>query len=367
MKWVFGFIALAAAVAIGFWAYGALGVTKVEVAAPERREAVRAVYATGAVRAEISAHIRSEIGGQILQLPVKEGEEIRAGMLVLQIEENEQNAAVNEQTLRVREASISVDEAKQNYDREAALLEQGATTQQAVDNAKAAYDKASAFLRTVRATLAARRTLSGKGKIVSPISGVVTKVSAAAGDVVPASFDMVTILDPSSFKVYADIDELDITRIRPGQEAIVAFDAIPKTRFRARVERVVPQADDVTKTIPVILNLTDFVPNLSDGLTATVNIVQERRANALTVPTVALLGHRGATDTLFVVTDHNVLERRVVKVGVRGEDYVEILEGLHDEERVALNPDAEWASGQAVEIDKERMRRKAGTQRGQRP
>lgn len=359
MKWVVGFLIVAAVVAVGFWAYGALGVPSVEVAVPERREAIRAVYATGTVKAEIAARIRSEVGGQIVQLPVKQGEEIRAGMLVMEIEENEQDAAVAEQTSRVREASVGVEEARVNYDREVALLEQGATTQQAVDNAKAALDRASAFLRTVRATLAARKTLSGRGKITSPITGVVTAVNVNAGDVVPANFDAVTILDPSSFKVFADIDELDITRIRPGQEAIVAFDAIPRTRFRARVERVVPQADAVTKTIPVIINLLDFVPNLTDGLTATVNIVQERKPSALTIPVTALLGQKGAVDTLFIVTDHNKVERRAIKIGVRGEDYVEVIEGLREEERVVLNPDPAWTNDQSVEIDKARTRGQA--------
>ena len=71
-----------------------------------------------------------------------------------------------------------------------------------------------------------------------------------------------TILDPSSFKVYADIDELDINRIRPGQEAVIAFDAMPSRRFRARVERIIPQADEVTKTLPVDLDDFDRLPLL---------------------------------------------------------------------------------------------------------
>ncbi|MBS1912489.1 MAG: efflux RND transporter periplasmic adaptor subunit [Bacteroidetes bacterium] len=354
MKWFLGLIGFAAAAALGLWAYGAFGARKVMVAAPERREAVRAVYATGAVKAEQIAHIRPEVGGQVMQLPVKEGEEIREGMLVIQIAEKEQNAAVAEQASRVREASVGVEEAQQNYDRETQLLAQGATTQQAVDNAKATLDRASALLATVRATLATRRTLSGRGKVVSPISGVVTKVAVHAGDIIPPNMEAVTILDPTSFKIYASIDELDITRIRPGQEAVVAFDAMPRMRFKARVERIVPQADDVTKALPVILNLMDMVPNLSDGLTATVNIVQERTPNALTIPVTALLNHKGTNDTLFVVTDNNRLQRRAVKVGVRGEDYVEIVDGLRDEERVVLSPDPSWSSGTTVEIDRER-------------
>src|SRR5690606_2115205 len=144
--------------------------------------------------------------------------------------------------------------------------------------------------------------------------------------------------DPSSFKVYADVDELDIAGIRPGQEAVIAFDAMPDRRFKARVERIIPQADEVTKTVPVILNMLESVPNLSDGLTATINVVQERRPNALTIPAEAVADERSGQATVFLVTDHNKLEKRQVKLGVRGEDFVEIVEGLREDERVALNP-----------------------------
>jgi len=355
MKWLIGLLVVAIIVA-GFWAYGELGVPKVEVASPERREAIRAVYATGMVKAERIAHIRPEIGGTVLQLPVRQGEEIREGMPVMEIEEEEQNNAVAEQAARVREASVVLEEARLNYEREQQLLEQGATTRQAVDDARASFDRAEAALRTVKAALATRKSLSGRGKIISPLTGIVTRVNVTQGDAVPANMEAVTILDPSSFKVYADVDELDIAGIRPGQEAVIAFDAMPDRRFKARVERIIPQADEVTKTVPVILNMLESVPNLSDGLTATINVVQERRPNALTIPAEAVADERSGQATVFLVTDHNKLEKRQVKLGVRGEDFVEIVEGLREDERVALNPAPDWSEGGEVEIDKERMR-----------
>ncbi len=358
MKWLIRLLAVAALIAVGFWAYGALGVPRVEVASPERREAIRAVYATGMVKAEQIARIRPEIGGTVLQLPVKEGEEIRQGMLVMEIEEQEQESQVAEQAARVREASVTVDEAQANLDREKLLLEQGATTQQAVDDAQAAYDRASAALRTVKASLATRKAFTGKGKISSPITGIVTSVKITQGDAIPANMEAVTILDPSSFKVFAEIDELDIARIRPGQEAIVAFDALPDQHFKGRVERIIPQADEVTKTVPVILNMIDYVPNLSDGLTATINVVLERRPNSLTIPADAIVQERRGDAVIYVVTDHNKLEKRTVKIGIRGEDYVEVTDGLREDERVALKPEPSWTEGAEVEIDKERMREK---------
>jgi RND family efflux transporter MFP subunit len=356
MKWAIGILVAAGMIATIIWAYGAFGTSKVVVAAPERREAVRAVYATGTVRAERIAHLRPEVGGAVTAVTVQQGGEIREGEKVMEIAVQEEEDAVNEQQARVREASVAVQTARDNYDQELALLEQGATTQQAVDNMKATLDRATAALKTVQASLAVRKTRSGKGIMESPITGVVTQVNVTVGDVIPPNMEAVTILDPSSFKVYADIDELDINRIRPGQEAIIAFDAMPSQRFRARVERIIPQADEITKTLPVILNLVDVVPNLSDGLTATINIVQERRSSAMTIPAAAVLEMNDTAAVVFVVDDYEKLDRRVVRPGIRGEDYIEVVDGLRGDERVALNPQREWKSGEVVEIDRERMK-----------
>jgi RND family efflux transporter MFP subunit len=351
IKWLIGILAVAGIAVTIAWVTGAFDSTRVSVASPERREAVRAIYATGTVRAERIAHLRPELGGEVTAVNVQQGGEIREGERVMEIAVREEEEAVTEQQARVREASVNVQNAREYYQQELALLEQGATTQQAVDERKDALDRATAALRTVQASLQIRKTRTGKGLIQAPITGVVTQVNVTVGDVIPANIEAVTILDPSSFKVYADIDELDINRVRPGQEAIIAFDAMPSRRFRARVERIIPQADEVTKTLPVILNLVDFVPNLSDGLTATINIVQERRSSAMTIPASAVLESNDTAAVVYVVDDYNKLERRVISPGIRGEDYIEVREGLRENERVVLNPKREWATGEVVEIE----------------
>jgi RND family efflux transporter MFP subunit len=355
-KWIIGVIAVAALIGAGLWAYGSLGTTTVTVASPDRREAVRAIYATGAVRAEQIARIRPEVGGEVKEVSVQQGGEVRQGDPVLHILVKEEDLAVREQSARLNEASMVVRDAKAKYDTAVSMQLQGLTTQQAGDNARATYDRALASLRTVQASLATRKALTGRGRLQAPITGVVTKVNVSVGDIVAPNTEAVTILDPASFKVYAEIDELDITNVRPGQAAVVAFDALPGQRFNARVERVIPQADEVTKTLPVVLHLIDYVPNLSEGLTATVNIIQERRPNALTIPADAIVDEEAQRARVFIVSDQGFLQLRTVKLGVRGEEYIEVLEGIREDERVALNPQEGWESGQEVEIDKTRTR-----------
>ncbi len=357
MKWIIGLVIAAAVVAGALWAYDALGTPKVAVAVPERREAIKVIYATGMVKAEQIARLRPEAGGEVTMVGVRVGEEVRQGTTVMSMTVREEQEAAREQSAILGTATGAVDEAQTALQKEQEALAAGTSSQQLVDEARSRYDKAVANLNAVKSTVAARPRPSGRGSLSSPITGIVTKVAVNVGDVVSPNIEAITILDPSSFKIYADIDELDINRIRPGQEAVVAFDAFPNARFRARVERIIPQADEVTKTLPVVLNLVDYVANLSDGLTATVNIVQDRRPHAVTIPSSALMDETTTTATVFVVTDRNKLEKRTIKIGVRGEDYVEVAEGLHEDERVALDPRKDWSSGMEVDIDKSKMKK----------
>jgi RND family efflux transporter MFP subunit len=270
---------------------------------------------------------------------------------------------VRDNSARVAEAQLRVREAKANLDREQALLDTGATTKRAVDDKRGVYAQSLSYLKTVQA-LSYRRSPAGRGKIMAPITGVVTKVNVNVGDILPPNADAVTIIDPSSFKVYAEIDELDINSVRPGQEAVVSFESAPGERYRARVERIVPQADEERKTLPVVLYIGDYIPNLSDGLSATVNIVQERRPNALTIPSAAIIDQSNGQARLFVVGRNNTLELRKVRIGIRGEEYVEILEGVQEDDRVVLDPQEGWEDGMSVDIARPKKQTPAAAGKG---
>lgn len=358
-KWLFLLGGLAVLAAVATWLYLDFSTVTVQAALPERREAIRAVYAIGSVKAEQIARLRPELGGEVLKVGVIEGGEVRQGDLVLEVKVEQQDLQVRDFDARLEEAKLKVAETRAEYDRQQLLFEQGETTESAVANARAVYNQAVSYQKSVQSAISSRQSTVPDGRLFAPITGVVTHVGIHVGEVIPANVEAVTILDPSSFKVFAEINENDINLVKPGQEAIVAFDAMPGSRFKARVERVIPQAHEVTKTLPVVLNLIDYVPNLSDGLTATVNIVHERRLDALTIPESALLYQRfdSPTATVFVITDNNRLEERTVEIGVRGDDYVEVLQGLHENERVALHPERGWSDGMTVAVAAEERAR----------
>lgn len=374
LKWIIPIVLLLAAIGVGL-RFTVFNQKTVVTTKATHREAVHAVYASGAMRAERMAVLRPEVGGQVKTLTVKRGEEVLQGTTVLEIDVKEEQDAVLEQTSRVRESAVDlsryqvdIDDAKTNLEKEKRLLEQGATTQQAVDDAatkleraQSAYSKASAAVSTARTTLTTRRNRVGRGKLTAPITGVVTQLNVNLGDNIPANIDAITIIDPSSYRIYADVDELDISKIQVGQEAYVAFDAVPDARYLARVERIVRLADPVTKALTVILQLMEVPATIADGLTATVNVLVERHPNALTIPAGALVPDSAGTPAATARTRRTArvfvlgaagdkLESRTVEYGIRGEDYVEVLKGVDEQDRIVLNPQSTWKDGDKVAV-----------------
>ena len=188
------------------------------------------------------------------------------------------------------------------------------------------------------------------GKIFWHISGIITNLKTTIGEVLPQNYDVATIIDPLSFKVYANIDELDITRIQPGQEAILQFDAMPLMRFRARIDRIVPQIDERFKTITAILTLIDNVPNISEGMTSTLNIIEERKTDALVLPSTSLVNEVNKEAYVFIVKYNKQIEKRKIRIGIRGENYVEVIYGIKENEMVVLNSKENLVDGDYVDV-----------------
>lgn len=340
---------------------------KVEVVIPNRREAISALYSSGVVRAENSVKLRTEISGRIKSINAKNGEEVWENTIVAELDAVAQNEALKEQAGVIKESNASLHEAQVAYNQELASIavtdtnsdKSADTTEKSIDPekiksisaAKQRLDRTKALVKTLQTSLQNRKRETNKGKIITPMSGILTRLKTSVGEVVPQNYEVATIIDPLSFKIYADIDELDIARVQIGQEAIVAFDALPNSRFRARIERVVPQVDEKFKTITAILSILDIVPNLSDGMTTNLNIIEQRKTDAITIPASTLVEEKNNEAFVFVVKKDNSLEKRKIRVGIRGENYVEVTFGLTENDRVVLVPNSKLSDGLKVETN----------------
>ncbi|HCX68148.1 MAG TPA: efflux transporter periplasmic adaptor subunit, partial [Rhodobiaceae bacterium] len=161
------------------------------------------------------------------------------------------------------------------------------------------------------------------------------------GDMVQPGQIIFMVGDPSALQIDGEVDEEDIVKVEPGQDALIRADAFPGQALKARVARITPYGDPVARTYRVYLTLPEDTPLIS-GMTTEINIIVRREDNALLVPVSALSG-----SSIWVVEDGKALLVNA-ELGSIGEENVEILSGLPENASVIVSPPAGLNAGDKV-------------------
>lgn len=187
--------------------------------------------------------------------------------------------------------------------------------------AQATYDAAKAVLESL--------------EIKAPFDGIVFEVSAQAGQTYQAETALFTIGDPKSLEVKANITEQDFPIVSVGQEVELFFDARPELTTRGKVSRIIPQRIEGGNSplYDIYITLDEVPDGLADGMTADAAVTIAKREGVLCLPRAVVRASSGDT-TIVKVWDGVQETEREIKVGLRGDTYVEIVEGLIEDEQV---------------------------------
>lgn len=193
---------------------------------------------------------------------------------------------------------------------------------------------AQADLEQARLELEEARRQLENSKIVAPFDGVVLEVEAGLGDSVAANAGLIVLADPSAVEIEATVIEEDYPLVQAGQLVELFFDVMPDAAVTGHVARVVPQRVEGDRPLyPVYIAVDDLPEGVLPGMTVDASIVIDTRENALRLPRTALRVRSDGTARVEVwMGDH--AEERTVKVGLVGDQYVEILDGLREGEQV---------------------------------
>jgi len=307
---------LLAAVAAGGLALAAWLVLRpqpVDTVRPTRGPAVSAVYATGVVEPSVRVPIAPRTGGHLIAVEVEEGDRVQAGQLLARLEDEDLLRSVDE--LAARE-----EYARQSYERLAELVRRGAASADERDRAEADWHAARAATERAREMLAYMR-------LRAPADGLIVRRDGEVGEYIGADQPIFYLATDAPLRVAAEVDEEDIPRVALEQRVLVRADAFPETVFEGRVDEITPMGDPLSRSYRVRVRLID-PPPVMIGMTADTNIIVKQHDDALLVPASALDdGH------VWLVRDGR-LHRQAVKVGIRGNERVEIVEGLAGGEEV---------------------------------
>jgi membrane fusion protein (multidrug efflux system) len=290
----------------------------VEVAKVESITLVDETQAVGSLRSRQGVMLRPEVGGRVKQILFSDGQRVRKGQLMVQFEDQLQQAQVAQ-----ARAELSIAEA--NHKRNQELVAQNFISQRSLDESSAALEVSRAKLSLAQATLQ-------RLQVLAPFDGITGLKQINVGDYLKDGADMVNVEDIDAVLLDFRLPERFQARVRAGQKAQLTVDALPGRPFTAIVQAVDPLIEANGRSVGVRGCIDNRQLQLRPGMFARVNAVFGSRENALVIPEEAIIPQGGRTFVVKVVAgdkpDVRVSERVAVKVGLRQPGKVEILEGL---------------------------------------
>ena len=314
------------------------GPVGVEVARAEAMTLTDDVQAVGSLKSSQGVMLRPEVSGRIARLGFAEGQRVRRGQLLVQLDDTLQQAQ-----LKQAEAQASI--ARTNLQRNRDLVAQNFVSQSAVDQSAAALEVAEAQVALSKAQLARMR-------IVAPFDGMAGIRNVDQGDYVKDGADLVNIEDLSQVLVDFRLPERFVARVKTGQVVDVSLDALPGQRFAGRIDALDSVIDANGRSLLVRARLDNPGGVLKSGLFARTRIVFAKRENALIVPEEALVP-QGGKQYLYKVVDGpsgKVAQRIEARIGLRLPGKVEVLEDLSAGDLVVTAGQARLGRGDAVPL-----------------
>lgn len=313
----------------------------------------------GSVRARTSAVVSTRIPGSISVLKVREGDRVKKGQLLIQLDAQENQATAAVASAVIDEAQRGLDEAisrrklaDTTFDRYNNLFKEQAISRQEFDVKQSEKEvaaqgvaRAESRLSQAREGSKASATMSGYTRIVAPVSGIVASKQADLGATVFPSQPLLTIEDDGSYQLELALPENVAAKVKPGTSLQVTLDAVGSS-FPATIAEIVPTADPASRTFVAKIVLSQ--KGLKSGMFGRGAISLGTTANGITLPKKAVV-ERGALTSVWVVDKENIARMRIVKVGRQSGERMEILSGLSEGERVVVTGVEKVSEGARVE------------------
>jgi HlyD family secretion protein len=364
--------------------------TIVQTEKVSRRTITEIVQATGKIQPEVAVKVSPEISGEVISLPLKEGDRVKKGQVLalikpttIQAQVEQAEANLNSTKARQEQAKAGLLNAKQEFNRAEELSKKNLLSQSELDAATSKYQVAQATLRGAQFDVSAAQSgvkqyqqALDKTTVFSPMNGVISSLITQLGEKVVGTSqftgtEMMTISDLSLMNAEVDLDENDVVNLKIGDKTHVSIDAFPDRIFEGTVIEIANSAmlkgtgtQDQSTNFKVKVRLTDFgEADLRPGMSCTARMETQTKENVLAVPINAVtrreeIGGTKADSTkpkddnskasaaaataaanetpllVFVVDKANRVKAVQVKTGISDNAYVEIVSGLDGTEEV---------------------------------
>ena len=293
------------------------------------------VSAEGVVEAVRQSTLAAQVAGQIVELKVKVGDSVKAGQILVRIDPRAAEQAVSGSRSQLAEAQAGLTNALRSYERNKQLLAQKFISKAALDQFELDYKAAQARVGALQANAGQASTAKTFTTITAPYSGVVAATPIEVGDMAMPGRPLVTVFDPANMRVIATLSQSSLRDVKLLLPVPVEVPAL-KRSLTAKQVTLVPLADSRTHTAKLRLELGDAA-GLLPGQFARAYFATGM-ARKLVIPDRAVL-RRSEVTASYVQSASGQVQLRQIRVGeVSVDGYVEVFSGLHESERIALDP-----------------------------
>lgn len=363
---------LAAAALAAYFGRNALLGTPVETVEVLRDDLIQTVVASGRVMSPRRVRVGAVITGRVVAIPVTEGQAVKKGAELVLLEDKDVRAALAQAQAGVAQAAAKVRQLREvglpaaqqallqaeatltqvrgQFDRTKRLQAQGFVGQSQLDDAQRNLDVAESQARAARVQVetnstrgsdfamamtaleqarAAERVAQAKLPDIvvrAPVDGVLISRNVEVGDIVQPGKELFLLAPAGETQVIVQIDERNLSQLSLGQKALGSADAFPGRRFPAELIYINPGIDALRGSVEVRLRAPSPPDYLRQDMTVSVDIEVARRAQAVVAPTEAVRDATTAQPWVLAVRNGRA-ERIPVKVGLRGDGRLEVLEG----------------------------------------
>ncbi len=355
------------------------------------RDLVQTVAATGKIQPEIEVMLSSEVSGEIIELPISEGDQVQKGDLLVRINPDliqsalrQAEAGLQNAKAGLAQAEASLRNAQLNYDRNKTLFEKGVISKSEWDRTVADFEMAEATRNSAFYSVESARSNVQQGQdnlnrtsIFAPMSGTISRLAVELGERVVgtaqmAGTEIVRVADLSNMEVEVDVNENDIVKVSIGDTTEVEVDAYLKRVFKGVVTEIANSAES-TLSVDQVTNFKvkvrilpesyqdlmegkpEFYAPFRPGMTATVDIQTQRRNNIVAIPISAVVIKTDTTERkpaapapkievdaprfeCVFVMKNNTAALRVIETGIQDDSRIEITSGLEEGDLVITGP-----------------------------
>jgi membrane fusion protein (multidrug efflux system) len=292
----------------------------VEVAVPVRDDIFATYHATATIESDADAPVLTRVAGEVVELLVEEGEFVQAGQVLARLD-GERNR------LAMLAAKADLDRVRGELERYDDLHERGLVSAAMYDGLK--YD-----VDALRATYELARLNYDYSHIRATISGVVSSRDIKLGQTIEANSVAFRITDTSELLAYLQIPQSELAKFSSGHQATLEVDSMPDAEFGATIVRISPTIDTRNGTFRATALIDNADGDLVPGMFARFTIAYEMHANALLIPSMAVVNEDDET-SVYVVSN-GAVSRRTVETGIASDGRVEILDGLAEDEEIVV-------------------------------